>query len=667
MADFDLLIVGGGLATARAVKAFREAGADGSVAVVSKDRWVPYHRPPLSKRYLRGEQEREAAFVEQPGFYDEQRVELLLETTVERVLPAEHRVELAGGRALSYGRLLLASGAWPRQLPVPGGDLDGVLTLRTIDNSTAIREAAEAGRQAVVVGAGFIGMEVSASLRELDVAVAQVHRGNGLFDQFGCADLSEFLVELYRTNGVELFLEDEASRLRGNGRVDAVETKGGELLEADFVVAGVGVDPQTAFLDGSGIEVSNGIVGRPLPDERSRRPGRGRRGELLRPAVRAAAAHRALVERELPGNAGREGAGRRRRGAVRHGLDLLHRGFRDDVQGVRRHHALRRDHDTWIVLRREGDRLLPGRRPLRRGTAHGPGRGDRAAAQGRNRGARRHPGGTDGGQAALGRRFDARGRAVEPRERVAHRHALPDEDRRVALRVATGLALAQRAHQVHEVRRLVALEGRRELLVVDPERVGGVVDDRAELVTDPHVLVHRALAILCGQGIPGARLHEGVHDEVGRAARDYTTGPARLRVLRRLGRREVGVRRLEPAGERRGVQGRAELAEILVALGDPPEEEVRIRPDAGDGVDPERVESLDPVLDHLRERILVGRAVLDREPPPGRIDAIEGVGDVLPRHAADASPRRTSARSARRLRPGSRPRRRAPCSGSAPA
>src|SRR5215211_2983823 len=260
MADFDLLIVGGGLATARAVKAFREAGADGSVAVVSKDRWVPYHRPPLSKRYLRGEQEREAAFVEQPGFYDEQRVELLLETTVERVLPAQHRVELAGGRALSYGRLLLASGAWPRQLPVPGGDLDGVLTLRTIDNSTAIREAAEAGRQAVVVGAGFIGMEVSASLRELDVAVAQVHRGSGLFDQFGCAELSEFLVELYRTNGVELFLEDEASRLRGNGRVDAVETKGGELLEADFVVAGVGVDPQTAFLDGSGIEVSNGIV-----------------------------------------------------------------------------------------------------------------------------------------------------------------------------------------------------------------------------------------------------------------------------------------------------------------------------------------------------------------------------------------------------------------------
>ena len=260
MADFDLLIVGGGLATARAVKAFREAGAEGSVAVVSKDRWVPYHRPPLSKRYLRGEQEREAAFVEQPGFYDEQRVELLLETTVERVLPAEHRVELAGGRALSYGRLLLASGAWPRQLPVPGGDLDGVLTLRTIDNSTAIREAAEAGRQAVVVGAGFIGMEVSASLRELDVAVAQVHRGSGLFDQFGCAELSEFLVELYRTNGVELFLEDEASRLRGNGRVDAVETKGGELLEADFVVAGVGVDPQTAFLDGSGIEVSNGIV-----------------------------------------------------------------------------------------------------------------------------------------------------------------------------------------------------------------------------------------------------------------------------------------------------------------------------------------------------------------------------------------------------------------------
>jgi NADPH-dependent 2,4-dienoyl-CoA reductase/sulfur reductase-like enzyme len=260
MTDFELLIIGGGLTSARAVKAYREAGGEGRVALVSKDRWVPYHRPPLSKRYLRGEQEREAAFVEQEAFYGEHDVELLLETAVERVDPAAHRVELDGGRTLGYRKLLLASGAWPRRLEVDGGDLDGVLTLRTIDNSTRIRETAESGRAAVVVGAGFIGMEVSASLRQLDVDVAMVHRGKGLFDQFGSEELSRFLVELYRVNGVRVVLEDSIARFRGNGRVESVETTGGELLEAGFAVVGVGVEPLTAFLEGSGIDVENGIV-----------------------------------------------------------------------------------------------------------------------------------------------------------------------------------------------------------------------------------------------------------------------------------------------------------------------------------------------------------------------------------------------------------------------
>ena len=151
---------------------------------------------------------------------------------------------------------------------------------------------------------------------------------------------------------------------------------------------------------------------------------------------------------------------------------------------------------------------------------------------------------------AASRRGHRRG-AVERVERRADRHALADEDRRVALGVAGRLALAQGQHQVHEVGRLVALERGHELLVVDPERVGRVVVDRLELAADPDVLVHRALPVLERKRVPGPDLHERIDDEVRRALRDDLARPAGLRVRRGLRRGEVGVGRLEPAGERR--------------------------------------------------------------------------------------------------------------------
>src|SRR5919106_4125030 len=122
MNRFELVIVGGGLASARAIKAYRENGGEGRIALISKDDSVPYHRPPLSKRYLRGETDREGTLVEPESFYAEQDVELLLQETAERVLPGERRVELDRGGALGYEKLLLATGTWPRRLDVPGAD-----------------------------------------------------------------------------------------------------------------------------------------------------------------------------------------------------------------------------------------------------------------------------------------------------------------------------------------------------------------------------------------------------------------------------------------------------------------------------------------------------------------------------------------------------------------
>jgi NADPH-dependent 2,4-dienoyl-CoA reductase/sulfur reductase-like enzyme len=256
--SFELVIVGGGLASARAIKSFREAGGEGSIALISKDSTLPYHRPPLSKKFLRGETDEEP-LVEDEAFYSDHGVEVMLETAVSSVDVRERAVELDSER-IGYRKLLLASGAWPRRLEVPGADLDNVFTLRRVVDSKAIREAAAGAERAVVVGAGFIGMEVTASLRQIGKEVAQVHLGRWLFDQLGVEQLSDELAALYHSNGVELVLGNEVAEFQGNGRLEAVTTKNGRRVEADLAVVGIGVDPVTDFLEGSGIELDNGIV-----------------------------------------------------------------------------------------------------------------------------------------------------------------------------------------------------------------------------------------------------------------------------------------------------------------------------------------------------------------------------------------------------------------------
>ena len=260
MNDLELVIVGGGLASAKAIRSYREAGGAGRIALVSKDGDVPYHRPPLSKRYLRGETDREGTLVEPEGFYAEHDVELLLGRTAERVEPPARRVVLDGGEALRYEKLLLASGAWPRTLDVPGSGLDGVFTLRTLADSTRIGEAARASRRTVAVGGSFIGMETAASLRTLGLEVTLVELAETLFPILDAPELSRQLAALYRERGVELVLGDSVAEFRGDERLETVVTQGGRELAADLAVVGIGVVPQTGFLEGSGIELDDGIV-----------------------------------------------------------------------------------------------------------------------------------------------------------------------------------------------------------------------------------------------------------------------------------------------------------------------------------------------------------------------------------------------------------------------
>jgi NADPH-dependent 2,4-dienoyl-CoA reductase/sulfur reductase-like enzyme len=260
MNDFELAIVGGGLASARAIKSYREAGGEGRIVLISRDSVLPYHRPPLSKRFLRGESEAMDALVEQEAFYAESDVELLLATSVQGVNVNEKQLELGHRGPLRYNRLLLATGATPNRLEAPGASLDNVFLLRSLDDSAAIREAAINAREAVVVGGGFIGVEVAASLRHVGLEVTLLHRANGLFQLLKAPALERELVTLFQDNDVDVILLDEVKAFGGRERVDSVNTDSGAVLTADLAVLGVGVEPVTDLLAGSGIELDNGVI-----------------------------------------------------------------------------------------------------------------------------------------------------------------------------------------------------------------------------------------------------------------------------------------------------------------------------------------------------------------------------------------------------------------------
>ncbi|MGH3116445.1 MAG: NAD(P)/FAD-dependent oxidoreductase [Gaiellales bacterium] len=258
MRKFELVIAGGGLTAARTIKSYREAGGSGRIALLAQEPNLPYHRPALSKRFLRGETS-DAPFAEDASFYRDHEVEVLLETPVSSIDPGNRFVTTEAG-PLHYDKLLIATGATPRRLRVPGADLDGVFTLRTLQDSERIRAAAGSAERAVVVGGGFIGMEVAASLRQLGLEVTLIHMGQGLFDLLGSPELSEELLHLYRDHGVDVMLEQEVAGFGGDGRLEYVEAKSGLCVAADLAVVGVGVLPNTDFLDGSGVSVDNGVV-----------------------------------------------------------------------------------------------------------------------------------------------------------------------------------------------------------------------------------------------------------------------------------------------------------------------------------------------------------------------------------------------------------------------
>jgi NADPH-dependent 2,4-dienoyl-CoA reductase/sulfur reductase-like enzyme len=253
-----IVIVGGGLSAAKTVSSYREAGGDDPLRMLTADVSFPYHRPPLTKRYLRGEIDAEGTLVEPPEFYAEHGCECDLQSTVASVHDGE--VELSTGDRVPYERLVIASGASPRRLEVSGSDLGGVHTLRTLTDSTVIRERAEHSSRAFIVGSIFIGLESAASLTQLGLQVTLCDRGRQLFRALETPAYSDYLKELYEEKGVEILWEDEVAEVRGDGQIASVVTRNGEERDADLLIAGIGVVPNTGFLEGAGLEIDDGVL-----------------------------------------------------------------------------------------------------------------------------------------------------------------------------------------------------------------------------------------------------------------------------------------------------------------------------------------------------------------------------------------------------------------------
>jgi 3-phenylpropionate/trans-cinnamate dioxygenase ferredoxin reductase component len=252
-----VVVIGGGLAGGSAAVTLREEGFAGRVVLISREPGVPFGRPPLSKTYLRSEEDLDGWYVRPADWYASHDVELRCGAAVVAVDPAAHTITLARGEELGYEKVLLATGGRNRRLGVPGADLPGVHYLRTVAECEAIKREAVPGRRAVVVGMGFIGCEVTASLTQLGVQVTAVFPGKDPLDRVLGGQVGALIGAMHRTHGVDLRPGEQVAAFEGAGRLEAVVTAAGHRIPCDFAVAGVGIEPD---IPGVAVKQENGIL-----------------------------------------------------------------------------------------------------------------------------------------------------------------------------------------------------------------------------------------------------------------------------------------------------------------------------------------------------------------------------------------------------------------------
>jgi 3-phenylpropionate/trans-cinnamate dioxygenase ferredoxin reductase subunit len=255
MKPYKYVIIGGGLAGGRAGDGIRKVDTEGTIALVTGERHMPYERPPLSKGYLTGREGLDHVYLKEDAYYAQNSIEVISGVRATEVDPAARNVTLGDGRVLEYGKLLLATGGHAWRLPIPGSDLSEVFTLRTIEDADGIRKAAKSGKRALVLGGSFIGSEVAASLAQLGLSVTMVFPEVRLLERIVPGELSAFIHAKYGANGVRVLSGTKPDRLEGNGKVERVVLDNGDSVDVDLVVMGVGIRLNTELARDAGLEL----------------------------------------------------------------------------------------------------------------------------------------------------------------------------------------------------------------------------------------------------------------------------------------------------------------------------------------------------------------------------------------------------------------------------
>jgi 3-phenylpropionate/trans-cinnamate dioxygenase ferredoxin reductase component len=254
------VIIGGGMAGGNAAVTLRQEGFRGRIALICREPGIPFGRPPLSKTYLRSEEDLDGWYVRPASWYEEHDVDRPGQASAVSVDAAAHTVLLDSGQELGYQRLLIATGGQNRRLKIPGADLPGLHYLRTVADCDAIKREARPGRHAVVVGMGFIGCEVTASLTQLGVHVTTVFPGKVPLQRVLGEEIGAVIGAFHRGNGVELLAGEQIAAFEGTGRLETAVTASGVRVACDFAVAGIGIDPDVPAMAGPSAAQDNGLL-----------------------------------------------------------------------------------------------------------------------------------------------------------------------------------------------------------------------------------------------------------------------------------------------------------------------------------------------------------------------------------------------------------------------
>jgi len=257
----NFIIVGGGLAGAIAAQTLREEGFDRRITLLGEESNRPYERPPLSKDYLQGNTDRDSIFVHPESWYANHAVELRLGAAVTSLDPALRTVTTATGVQLGYDKLLLATGSTPRRVSVPGADFDGVRYLRSVEDSERIKAGFARAQRVAIIGAGWIGLETAAAARNAGLDVTLLEAGELPLLRVLGPEVAPIFADLHRDHGVDLRCQVAVAELTvGNGAVTGVILKDGSRIDADMVLVGVGITPNSQLAAEAGLKVDNGIV-----------------------------------------------------------------------------------------------------------------------------------------------------------------------------------------------------------------------------------------------------------------------------------------------------------------------------------------------------------------------------------------------------------------------